>query len=180
MAQDLMSEPGPSPDEVVAFYRATVGEVHRYLAKLTAGDRPLTEDLTQETYAALVRARRAGRLPELSSAWLMTTARNAFLQRLRSHRREEARAGRITWDADGVIDLDQVITSADEANRLLRQLPPDQRTAIVLRYVDDLAVAEIARLLGRSLRATESLLARGTANIRRVVAQGAKEEQADA
>ncbi len=170
-----MDGPGVTPDQVVACYRATVGEVHRYLAKLTAGDRALTEDLTQETYAALVRAVRGGQLDALAHPWLMTTARNAFLQRLRSSRREQRRGERALRVLNQGAPIESAIASADEAHRLLRHLPVDQRTALVLRHADDLAVSEIARLLGRSVRATESLLVRATANIRRA----AQEEQAD-
>jgi RNA polymerase sigma-70 factor (ECF subfamily) len=42
-------------------------------------------------------------------------------------------------------------------------LSADHRLALILRYVDDLAVAEVANHLGRSLRATESILARARA-----------------
>ena len=52
------------------------------------------------------------------------------------------------------------------ATEALVGLPDDQRTALVLRYVDDLAIADVAELLGRSVRATESLLARGRAGLR--------------
>jgi RNA polymerase sigma-70 factor (ECF subfamily) len=45
----------------------------------------------------------------------------------------------------------------------------------MLRYVDDLSVAEVARLLGKSVRATESLLARA-----RTALRAAYEEQCDA
>jgi RNA polymerase sigma-70 factor (ECF subfamily) len=162
---------GPSADDLVVCYRATVAEVHRYLSKLTAGDRALTEDLTQETYAAMVASTRGRWLPEPPLPWLMVTARNAFLQRLRSSRREERRWDRAGWTArdrgpadDPVV---RTVTTADEAHRLLRRLPDDQRAVLVFRHVDDLPVGEIARLLGRSVRATESLLARATANVRR-------------
>jgi hypothetical protein len=44
-------ETGDAPHaDVVACYQGSVHEVHRYLSKLTAGDRALAEDLTQETY----------------------------------------------------------------------------------------------------------------------------------
>jgi RNA polymerase sigma-70 factor (ECF subfamily) len=166
---------GASADDVVACYRATVAQVHRYLSKLTAGDRALTEDLTQETYAAMVASTRGRSLPEPPLPWLMVTARNAFLQRLRSSRREQRRWDRAGWTARdrGPADdpVDRAVTTADEAHRLLRRLPDDQRAALVFRHVDDLPVAEIARLLGRSVRATESLLARATANVRRDASQ---------
>jgi len=176
-----MDDPGPSADEVVTCYRATVVEVHRYLSKLTAGDRALTEDLTQETYAAMVASSWAGALPEPPLPWLMVTARNAFLQRLRSSRREARRWDRAGWTtrdrAPADHPVDRAVTTADEAHRLLRRLPEDQRAALVFRHVDDLPVKEIARLLGRSVRATESLLVRATANVRRHASQ---EEGTDA
>lgn len=55
--------------------------------------------------------------------------------------------------------FDQLLTS-------LLTLPPLQRAAIGLRYLDDLPVADVARLLGRSVHATESLLARGRDGLR--------------
>ncbi|MDT9151321.1 sigma-70 region 4 domain-containing protein, partial [Escherichia coli] len=50
--------------------------------------------------------------------------------------------------------------SSPEALLALRALKPQHRVALLLRYVDDLPVAEVARLLGKSVRATESLLVR--------------------
>jgi RNA polymerase sigma-70 factor (ECF subfamily) len=158
-----------TPPDVVVRYRETVREVHRYLSKLTAGDRALTEDLTQETYLAMVRALPRAGPGVLELPWLMTTARHAFLQRLRAEGREDRRQIRGAVSTGSQRGVDHAVVAADEARFLLRSLPADQRAALVLRHVDDLPVAEIARLLGRSVRATESLLARATAGVRRAV-----------
>jgi RNA polymerase sigma-70 factor (ECF subfamily) len=48
----------------------------------------------------------------------------------------------------------------------LAELPPFQRLALTLRYLDGLTVAEIAAALGRSEHAVESLLARGRVALR--------------
>jgi RNA polymerase sigma-70 factor, ECF subfamily len=168
---------GPTQGDLVAFYRATVGEVYRYLSKLTAGDRALTEGLTQETYVALVRACRSGTRDLLSLPWLMTTARHAFLQRLRAGRWQQWRHEQTRSAHRDGTGVDHAVVVAEEANRRLRQLPGHQRAVLVLRYIDDLPVAEIARLLGRSVHATESLLARATTNLHHSVV---KEAQADA
>ncbi len=48
---------------VLAFYRANVVELHRYLSKLTGGDRARTEDLVQEVFVALAATVRDGGLP---------------------------------------------------------------------------------------------------------------------
>jgi RNA polymerase sigma-70 factor (ECF subfamily) len=46
---------------------------------------------------------------------------------------------------------------------------------LVLRYVDDLSVAEVAREMGRSVHATESLLTRARTALRAVVAKGVRD-----
>jgi catechol 2,3-dioxygenase-like lactoylglutathione lyase family enzyme len=44
----------------------------------------------------------------------------------------------------------------------------DQRAALTLRYLDGLPVAEVAACVGRSVHATETLLARARAALRRI------------
>jgi len=61
---------------------------------------------------------------------------------------------------------------ADAAHAALSRLPAQQRAALVLRYLDGLPVAEVAAHLGRSLHATETLLARSRAALRRVYREG--------
>jgi RNA polymerase sigma-70 factor (ECF subfamily) len=61
--------------------------------------------------------------------------------------------------------------------RTLDNIAPHHRTALTLRYIDDLRVPEIAALLGRSLHATEALLVRARTAFRRSYAD---EETRDA
>jgi DNA-directed RNA polymerase specialized sigma24 family protein len=49
---------------------------------------------------------------------------------------------------------------------VLGVLPPAQRAAIVLRYLQGRSVPEVAGILGRSTSATEGLLKRGVRNLR--------------
>jgi len=46
-------------------------------------------------------------------------------------------------------------------------MAPMHQAVLTLRYLDDLSVAEVAHELGRSLHATESLLARAKTAFRR-------------
>ena len=50
--------------------------------------------------------------------------------------------------------------------RLLRELPPRQRTAIVLRYWEELTEAEAARAMGCSLGTVKSAASRGMRRLR--------------
>ena len=64
--------------------------------------------------------------------------------------------------ADGSTRVDQ----RDKLFRLLIQLPPGQRAAIVLRYWEDLSEAEAAEVLGCSVGTVKSATSRGLARLR--------------
>ncbi|GAA1411111.1 SigE family RNA polymerase sigma factor [Kitasatospora putterlickiae] len=54
----------------------------------------------------------------------------------------------------------------EELERVLRSLPPRQRTAVVLRYYADLSVAQVAEELGCSLATAKTHLARAMRTLR--------------
>lgn len=49
--------------------------------------------------------------------------------------------------------------------RYLAALPQDQRDALLLQHLEDLSVAQVAQVLGKSLGATNSLLQRARARV---------------
>jgi RNA polymerase sigma-70 factor (sigma-E family) len=63
-------------------------------------------------------------------------------------------------DATGDVDL------RDQLVRLLTQLPPRQRTAIVLRYWEELSEAETASVMGCSVGTVKSATSRGLNRLR--------------
>jgi RNA polymerase sigma-70 factor (ECF subfamily) len=155
-------------------YRSTMPVIYRYLYRGTAGNVQLAEELTQATFEVAVRAFGRGHPEALEPAWLHTVARSRMIDHYRRARREQTKlaivAGRRPVDAEppgGVV--------AAEALAALQALRGQHRLALVLRYLDDLSVAEVALLLGKSVRATESLLVRARAALR-----AAYEEQCDA
>ena len=58
------------------------------------------------------------------------------------------------------------VDTRDQLMRLMVQLPPRQRTAIVLRYWEDLSEAEIAEVMGISAGTVKSTTARGLRRLR--------------
>jgi RNA polymerase sigma-70 factor (ECF subfamily) len=59
----------------------------------------------------------------------------------------------------------------DEIDDALAVLPSLQRAALVLHYMDDLSVRDVARVIGKSEAATASLLARGRDAFRKAYAE---------
>ncbi len=158
--------PAPSASkEFRALYAESLPYVYGYLLHRVGGNAAVGEDLTQETYVAAVGQLRTSGAP-LSVPWLLGVARHKLVDHFRRLAREEAKLTLVTSqpmpDAWKWSDMpaDQVLAS-------LNALPSLQRAAVGLRYLDDLPVPEVARLLGRSVHATESLLGRGRDALRR-------------
>lgn len=143
-------------DDVGAFYERTVDDVYRYASRLAGHDVQRVEDIVQETYLTLLRQVRNGRTEPVDIGWAITTVRSRFLDQLRRDSRVVPfeRAGFDESERSGTL----VAGLAD--------LPDAQRIAMILRYVDDLSVGEVAVAMERSDHAVESLLARGRAALR--------------
>lgn len=160
-AWDVTTEAG-----FMACYRATFADVYRYASMLCGGDRATAEDLVQDVYlAALTKARR-GAVHELSTGYLTTAARHRFLDRVRSSHREERRLRLVSSrpEPEG---------GALAVPGRLADLPERERAILVLRYVDDLTIAQAADELGISHTAAESLAARAVRRVRRQEARDA-------
>jgi len=116
-------------------------------AYLLTGDRHLAEDLTQE---ALVRVHRRWTHivhehgPE---AYVRKTILHQYLSWRRRLSSSELPSPYLPERADPQL-FDEDILGRDEMWTLLATLPRAQRAVVVLRYYEDLADPDIARLLG--------------------------------
>jgi RNA polymerase sigma-70 factor (ECF subfamily) len=131
------------------------------------GSAPVAEDLTAETFMAAVAAVQHGGVPDLTVAWLIGVARHKLADHWRRVAREE-RGLTAVADLTTVESTDPwpEVLDAGAAYSALARLPTPQRAALALRYLDGLAVAEVAEHLGRSVHATETLLVRARAALR--------------
>lgn len=163
-----MTAPAGDGAALLALYETTIDDVYRYASRLTGGDRGRTDDLVQDTYLGVLRRLQTSEDVELTTGYLIVACRSRFLDQLKAEHRRAARERRSTTAPE----LQPAEPAATLATEALAELPDDQRAALVLRYVDDLSVAEVARHLDRSVRATESLLARGRTALRTLLQEG--------
>ncbi|MEM8708084.1 MAG: RNA polymerase sigma factor [Actinomycetota bacterium] len=152
----------PGGDEVVRLsdlYDDAVVEVYRYL-RARCGSDPLAEELTSATFVRAALEVATGSATPVSIPWLIAVARNKLID----HWRRESMAERKLVLLDGgridTVDPWDAVLDETRAEQVLQELVPDHRAALTLRYLDDLSVPECADELGRSVHATESLLAR--------------------
>jgi RNA polymerase sigma-70 factor (ECF subfamily) len=146
-------------------YDEALPEVYGYLLA-RCGSRALAEDLTAETFLAAVAAVRRHPPPVLTTGWLIGIARHKLVDHWRAAEREQRGLRAVGAEPDREDPWDERLDAV-----LARQVPELQtgvhRAALTLRYLDGLSVPEVARVLGRTVHATEALLARARAAFRR-------------
>src|SRR5262249_6194905 len=108
-----------------------------------------------------------------SIAWLIGIARHKLVDHWRRLGREE-RSQR-GFDPPPPVDPWEAELDELRSVEVLRALTPTHRTVLVLRYVDDLPVREVAEVMGRTEHATEALRGRARNAFRRTYEQGGDE-----
>jgi DNA-directed RNA polymerase specialized sigma24 family protein len=140
-------------DQLARFLAATVGPVE-------------AEDCLQETFIAALRAYPRLRAGSNVRAWLFTIARNKALDEHRARARRPVPVVALpeaSWSGGG--DHDD-----PELWELVRELPPKQRAAVVLRYVNDFSHRELAAVLECSEEAARRSLHEGLSKLRKEMA----------
>jgi RNA polymerase sigma-70 factor (ECF subfamily) len=111
-------------------------------------------------------ARHVARGGDVDVAWLKTVARNKLIDHWRARARQERKLA-LAYSVEPQPMVDETAPAdAERVTRVLADLNPTYRAALVLRHLDGLSVPEVAELIGRSVEATEQVLSRARAAFR--------------
>jgi RNA polymerase sigma-70 factor (ECF subfamily) len=161
-----------------AWYDAALPTVYGYVFHRCGGVREVAEELTQEAFVEAVRNRDRfdGRSDPVT--WICAIAKHRLIDHFRRAHRDERRRLRLIAAPGGAVSVvdDSPAEVRDVVLGTLRRLPALQRAALVLYYLDDLPVSEIARALARTETAVESLLSRGREGFRRALSDAGGSE----
>lgn len=147
------------------------------LAQRLLGQRADAEEVAQESFLrAWKQAPRWRRGEARFDTWLHRVVLNLCNDRLRAPRRRHEQATDELPDAvDPGATPEQHHADQRRSQRVaaaLAALPPRQREALVLFHYQELSQAEVAALMGISVDALESLLARARRSLRATLADG--------
>ena len=133
------------------FSGATNCRLYVYVFELVR-DEQTSLDLVQETFIAAVRHIGGLRDDGKFGSWLFGIAHQKCIQRWRKQNREEILLEEIAESPDEFEDGpdDLLIRREQEAEfmKLLNQLPLPQRSVLLLHFVEDFSLEEIARITG--------------------------------
>jgi RNA polymerase sigma-70 factor (ECF subfamily) len=157
-----------------AIFRAHYSELHALVMRYVR-TRALSEEIIQDAFLA-VWQRRFAWTPEMDlKAYVFQTAHNRALNHLRrdrveidwqhlvAERREEGGLSQYTVDAREAADVDEMV---ELMQRAVRSLPARVQRTIVLRLQFHLTNAEIAEVMGVTVKAVERNITRGLKSLR--------------
>jgi RNA polymerase sigma-70 factor (ECF subfamily) len=130
-------------------YESYAPEIYRFAFSLS-GERAEAEDIASETFIRAWVSRSVIRTETLK-AYLMTIARNTFLERRCKSRREVALDETLPDPAAGPADRAETRLDLIRIEKLLQLFPEIDRAAFILRVRHGLPYEEIARVLEISL-----------------------------
>jgi RNA polymerase sigma-70 factor (ECF subfamily) len=159
---------------------AVVNLTYRYL-----GNRADAEDLAQEVFLKVYRARARYRAEAKFTTWLYRVAVNASLNEVRNRKNRPTHAAaplrggagdddaHVPLVADGAAAAPLEEVEREELRARVREaveeLPERQRIALILNKFHGLSYEELAETLELSIPAVKSLLVRARENVRQVL-----------
>ncbi|GAB3849704.1 SigE family RNA polymerase sigma factor [Dactylosporangium cerinum] len=163
--------------EFVDFVRRR-GDHHLRTAVLLTGDWHAAEDLMQSCLSKLYRVWHRLDTSTEPDAYLRRIMVNTHRSWWRARwRREIPRAD--LPDLPGPGDMGDAGAAAEDVRSALARLPARQRTALVLRFFDDLSEADVAELMGCSVGTVKTHTHRGLQAMRRLIPPDAAVNRTD-
>jgi RNA polymerase sigma-70 factor (ECF subfamily) len=127
------------------------------------------EDIVQETFIGAFRSAKNFNGNCQIYTWLVNIARHKIADHYRKMKREnknsylDDRAPKLLESLGDGVSGENFIESTEDRlimEQALADLPPDYRQTLVLKYVEELPVSEISRIMNRSTKSIEGLLTR--------------------
>jgi RNA polymerase sigma-70 factor (ECF subfamily) len=174
-------------DDAAAFEELVARYQNRLIAVLDhlVGQRQTAEDLTQEVFLRVYRARKTYSPDARFSTWIYRIAHNVASNWLRMHsRRREVRAPAANVGDTDEISLEQLAKAAsglhpsrrldktelsDIVRLAMECLPEQQRMALLLSKFEEMSYADVAQAMELTVSSVKSLLWRARENLRVVL-----------
>ncbi len=147
------------------------GEIYRY-AYRQLGDRAQAEDCVADTFSRFLQAVHRGAGPGSNlRAYLFRIAHNWITDRYRLQRPEllPLEHGQLASEEPGPARQYQIRMEQGSLREALRELTPDQRQVIALKFLEGWSHAEIAETMEKTTGAVKALQHRGIASLRRAI-----------
>jgi RNA polymerase sigma-70 factor (ECF subfamily) len=150
---------------VVELVERYANDIYRFVYYQVGGLSQDAEDIVQETFVAALNAIRRFRGDSKLRTWLFSIAAHKIAD---LHRRAGRRPETVPEDAALSLQTEdphpeqalEYLEARQRVRQALLRLPSHYRTALVLKYVEEMPVREIGQVMQRSEKSVESVLVR--------------------
>ena len=142
-------------------------------------DRDLSDDIFQDTFIKVIKTLKSHSYNEEGKflPWVMRIAHNLVIDHFRKakkmpFKRETEEYSIFNFMTDSVLNIEgQMISEqvASDLNKLLKELPADQKEVLVMRMYQDLSFKEIAELTGVSINTALGRMRYALLNLRKLI-----------
>jgi RNA polymerase sigma-70 factor (ECF subfamily) len=140
-------------------YDAYTRDIYRYIFS-RVGNAPDAEDLTAQTFMAVLESLSRYRHRGQFSAWIFQIARNKVMDHFRRSKHDPLDIPLNIAYSDGTLERIIKGEAYEQLAALLQSLAAEERELIRLRYVAQLSFVEIAELMGKKEDAVRKSLMR--------------------
>lgn len=127
----------------------------RYFINRLLDNSELTEDIFQDTWLTVIRRIHSLREIDAFPAWLYRIARNKVYQQLRKKRNVSVLDENIAVENHDKDD-DFSVEDAAKVHKCLKELPPEYREVLMLRFLEQMSYEQISQVLNCKLGTVRS------------------------
>jgi len=127
----------------------------RYFINRLLDDSELTEDIFQDTWLTVIRRIHGLREIDAFPAWLYRIARNKVYQQLRKKRNVSGLDENIAVE-DHAEEDDFSVEDAAKVHKGLKEVPPEYREVLMLRFLEQMSYQQISQVLNCKLGTVRS------------------------
>jgi len=163
------------PAALAEIYDGYSDKIYSYIYH-RIGDGSVAEDLTGDVFVRMLEAIRADRSWTLTlQGWLYRIAHNLVVDHFRRQSKRDGPELDERWMAsDNPTTSFEGLFHSNQLRTAMRFLTEEQQQVIVLKFVEDLSNAEVAKIMDKTEGAIKALQHRGLASLRRVVGDQAE------
>ena len=164
---ELLRAAASNASAFVELYHLHVTRAYRY-HMAHVGSAQAAEDLTAQTFMAVLEEFHSFHGKGSFAAWLMGIAARKRRNDIRGSRRELPMDAVLYYQSSG-LPTDRAAMQRREletTTRALKQIPPDHAEAIILTFFSELSSSEVSRVLKKSTTTTRTLISRGIQELR--------------
>lgn len=152
--------------EYEALYKKHYALVFKFIMRMTQYEKPLAEDLTQETFLQVFLSLHRFRGRSSVETWIIGIAKNVVFSYFSKNKHRPALAHQHLTGAlkDEACSIDSFLESKETIEaifRIIAAFPPKTSDVMVLRLAGELPFSQIAQQLGISSNSARVLFCRG-------------------